>query len=803
MTANTPRPDYKTESYEMPIDEAIELARGHHLVGNFVLAERTYHDVLRAMPEHPTANHLLGALYFQLGNHEKAMHYMEESLKASPDEIIYLNNYGGVLSVAGHNGEAIEIFDKTLSIDPRNIDALNRKSHILWQQGDATAAEECARTSLQIAPKNLDGMINLGISLAKQKKYKESSDTWKEASEEHTKDIRVWSNWSNMLRELGTLGKAKLVADSAIKLVPENPEALNNLGCILKEMGQVQEAIDAFRQATNITPKYYEAHYNMALSYADLGQYNESAIAARYAVDFKPDYADGYNALSSALLEIGEFQQAHFAAQRAVQLEPDKAESYMNLADVLYLSNRCDDGHAALKEALKRDPDQSRSYYKLASIYERLEESQNAIEAIDKAIELAPEVPIYYARKAALLHVANEVDQSLVVIEKAIELAPNFILSYITKAEALIAVNRTDEAKKVIAHAMEIDPESSLPYFTYSNLTTFESEDDKIFQIMLGMQEKADKMGLSFSSSLNFAIANAYEKMKLDDKAFTYYQEANKKRRLTLPYHVEQAPEAFAAIKKEYSKEHLASMEGKGCESKSPIFIVGMPRSGTTLTEQIISSHPDVYGAGELPDVSRARRPFGTLTQENAKEMGELYVELSRARQKGGDFKHVSDKMPGNYNNIGLITSILPNAKIIHCCRNPMDTALSNFKQNFMSGQYWSYDLDEMADEFLRYQDMMAYWHEVLPGRVLDINYEDTVTDLETQARKMIDFIGLEWNDACLAPHKKKRAVLTASKMQVTQPVYKTSVEKWKRFEKQLQPLVRKLRPDEALPVEE
>jgi hypothetical protein len=159
--------------------------------------------------------------------------------------------------------------------------------------------------------------------------------------------------------------------------------------------------------------------------------------------------------------------------------------------------------------------------------------------------------------------------------------------------------------------------------------------------------------------------------------------------------------------------------------------------------------------------------------------------------------------MPGNYMNIGLIASILPNAKIIHCCRNPFDTCLSNFKQNFMMGQHWSYDLEELGQEYLRYLDLMAYWHKVLPGRIHDISYEETVGDVETQARKLIDFIGLEWDDACAMPHKQKRAVLTASKMQVTQPVYKTSVEKWKVYEKQLQPLVRIISPELALSEEE
>ena len=140
--------------------------------------------------------------------------------------------------------------------------------------------------------------------------------------------------------------------------------------------------------------------------------------------------------------------------------------------------------------------------------------------------------------------------------------------------------------------------------------------------------------------------------------------------------------------------------------------------------------------------------------------------------------------------NIGLIATMLPKARIIHCCRHPMDTCLSNFKQNFMVGQFWSYDLEEMGEEYLRYLDLMQHWHEKFPGRILDIHYEDTVNDFENQARKLIDFVGLDWNDACLEPHKQKRAVLTASKSQVTKPIYKSSVQKWKKYEQQMQPLV-------------
>jgi tetratricopeptide (TPR) repeat protein len=782
------------EQYELPVEEALELARAHHLSGNFILAERTYHDVLRAVPDDPTTNHLLGAMYYQLGNIEQAIHYMKISTELEPNERQYWSNYGSVLSIDKQFALAIECYDKALEIEPENIETLNRKALTHWQNEEHKKAQEISEKVLSLSPDNLEGYINLGISLANQDKLEEAAKLWEEASQKHPSDTRVWSNWSNTLRELKKPVQSKKVALKALELDEHNTDALNNLGCTLRDLGQSEEAVKYFRKATDFKPNYYLAHYNLSLALYDLGRFEEAVVAARYTIDFNDTYSKGYSALSAALIECGEFGQAHYAAQKALQLAPDDAESYLNLADVLYLSSQFDDGHAALKEALKREPEDARVYAKLANIYERLDEVENALEAIDKAIELEPEMPIFLARKAAILQVSNDVDEALVLVDKALDIAPTLMPAFITKAESLIAVNRLKEAEETLRQVQNINKKYPPLYLTLSNVKRFESEDDEDFKIMLSLEEETEKMGLSYTASLFFAIAKGYENVKKYDLAFDYYKKANEARKTLTPYDPEKIPDNYDKFKQDFSINFLTELNEKGFESDEPIFIVGMPRSGTTLTEQIISSHPDVYGTGELPDITRARRKIGALTADNAKEMGELYVELAKKRIKGGPFKKFTDKMPANYLNIGLLNCILPNAKIIHCRRNPLDTCLSNYKQNYMMGQFWSYDLEELGKEYLRYLDLMEYWHEVLPDKVLDINYEDTVNDLENQARKLIDFIGLEWNDACLEPHKQKRAILTASKTQVTKPVYKSSVQKWKRYEKQLSPLVQILK---------
>ena len=782
------------EQYELPIEEALELARGHHMIGNFVLAERTYHDVLRAAPDNATVNHLLGAMYYQLGNKEKAYHYMKRSIDIMPEEKQYWSNYGSVFYMDEAFDKAIECYDKALELDATHLESLNRKSLALWQKEEFEQAENIARESLALRSHNLDGLVNLGLSLSRQEKYKEANKIWMKASEAFPEDVRVWSNWGNMLRESRQLKPALGVLQKGLELVPEDTDALNNLGCVLRELGRGEEAVEAFVKATNIRPKNYLAHYNRALALRDVGQHEDAAIAARYAIDFKEDYGDAYNALSSALVEIGEFSQAHYAAQRAVQLNPDQAEAYLNLADVLYLSSAFNDGHAALREALKRDPDNPQAYGKLSSVYERLDETEDALWAIDKAIELAPETPMFLACKASILHISNNVEEAFEYIEKALGMAPNMISAIVTKAELLIATNKNDEAKEILLKAKEKFPNNPLIYFTLSGIQKITSEDDPDYQAMLSLEDKVKKMGTVYMASLYYALAMANEQMKKYKEAFEYLNKASAEKRKVMPYNTEAQPAIFQRVKSNYSPELIKSFEGKGYETEQPIFIVGMPRSGTTLTEQILSSHPDVFGAGELPDMERTKRRFSNITADNLKEAGRIYMEYALARNKSGEpIKRITDKMPGNYMNVGLIATMLPKAKIIHCCRNPMDTCLSNYKQNFMVGQFWSYDLEEMGDEYVRYIDLMNFWHQAFPNRILDVHYEETVDDLEKQARNIIDFVGLEWDNACLQPHKHKRAVLTASKAQVTQPVYKSSVKKWKNFEEEMQPLVKVL----------
>ncbi|HBR67860.1 MAG TPA: sulfotransferase [Rhodospirillaceae bacterium] len=788
----TAAPSSQEDQPKVTLDEALRLAQGHHQCGNYILAERTYRDILRAVPDHYPTTQFLGVLLFQSGNFDEAKHFLELSLKTKPEDHLCWNNYGGILAATGEHEKALHAYDKALKIEPEYLDALNNKSYALWTIGKHEEAEAACRKAIDIAPENITALVNMGIILSKRIKYEESLEVWEKASRINPKEPLIWINWGNTLREMGRLQLSEEKCRKATELAPENPEALNNLANALRDLGKAEEAIELYRKATNIKPNYPEAHSNMAIAYADGCRFEDAAVAARYAVAFKDDFAEGYSNLSKALCQLGKYDPAHRAAQRAIHLDPENAATYLDLADVLLRADQLDDGEAVLQEALKREPNSPRAYLKLSEIRENMTNFEAAHEAIDTAIKLSPDMANLWLRKAMIFYVEGLAEKALESIDNALTLRPKWPLAMQHKAEILVSINRNEEAEKLSREVISLASDLPGPYSTLASLKKFKSEDDEDFKAMKKLEEKIESFGQDLTSIFFFTLSDVYEQLGQHEKSFEYLDRANAIRRKSIPYVTWKDLDFHSLIRDKYTPEFIAQHEGRGSDSEAPIFIVGMPRSGSTLTEQIISSHPQVFGAGELPTLGKVHKLVALEGEEDTLKLANMYLNLAHG-ENGKKYKRITDKMPANYMYIGFIHCLFPNAKIIHTRRDAIDTCLSCYKQNFARGQYWSYNLEELAAAYKRYEGLMEYWREILPGRFLEIDYEETVNDLEAQARRLIDYIGLEWDDACLQPHKQKRTVLTASKAQVTKPVYKTSVEKWRRYEKQLQPLIKAL----------
>jgi hypothetical protein len=317
---------------------------------------------------------------------------------------------------------------------------------------------------------------------------------------------------------------------------------------------------------------------------------------------------------------------------------------------------------------------------------------------------------------------------------------------------------------------------------------------------MENLYNNKDDISEADRKDIGFALGKAFEDLRDYDKSFGFILEANRLKRKSYTYSIQDDHDLFARIKKIFSPDFFAAHEGSGYQDKTPIFILGMPRSGTTLVEQILASHPLVFGAGELTILEnltnavclgKATPEFPQcmldLDRDALKKMGSGYIE--KIRQYSSDALYITDKMPHNFLRLGLIRAILPLAKVVHCVRDPMDTCFSIFKKDFEGRHDYAYDMVELGRYYNLYRDLMAHWEKVLPGFIHTIRYEEIISNQQNRTKSLLDFCGLPWDEACLAFHKTERRVSTASLAQVRQPIYKDSVALWKRYEKHLEPL--------------
>lgn len=784
-----------TASTEVPLEDAFDLGIKNLREGNPVVAEQVFRDILKAMPDHYPSLYYLSLSCYYNNNFQEALAAAEKALEIDDGDFDCWNNYGIFLSETGNKEKALDAFEQSKKLKPDFADAYGNMANSLWEMGRPEEAKENALKAIELYPEYPDAYLSLGNALVDLGQTEEAIEAWDKASEIDPEYALALNNKGNALRDLGRLNEAEEACRKALELKPDYPHALNNLANALRDLGQSEEAEKYYRRAIELMPSYAQAHNNLCVCLMDQGRHDEAVVAARYATSFKPDYAEGYLNLSMALSMLGKIEDSEKAAQQALSIKPDSAEAHIQLANVFFMRDRYPDAEALLKKAQDLAPESPRIYLRLAQVQERAQKTEEAFETINKAVAENPEMPDAYMTKASICQITNRLDEAIACIEKALELRPKYAQAYITLSEIYVSRGDLDKAQENVEKARELNPELPGIYYSLSHLKKY-TEDDEDFKKLLTLKDNIEKYGLAYESMVNYALYRAYEDMKNYDEAFKHLKAANDAKRKIIPYDQKMQQQYYSRIKQISTPERFAEYEGLGDPSDIPVFILGMPRSGTTLTEQIISSHPDVYGAGELSEIPKLDHKFGNLTKENAAEMGAHYVAQVKKLDKSGKARRITDKMPGNFMRLGQIVCILPYAKIIHCRRDPADTCLSCYKQNFARGQYWSYNLEELAAQYKMYKDLMEHWRKVLPGKFLEIDYEETVNNFEEQARKLIDYVGLPWDDACLEPHKQKRDVLTASKTQVIRPVYKSSVKSWQRYEKQLEPLFEGLEYD-------
>jgi len=523
------------------------------------------------------------------------------------------------------------------------------------------------------------------------------------------------------------------------------------------------------------------------------------------AIDLRPDYADAYTNRGIALRDLRRLEEAVASFDKAVALKPDYAEAYYDRGIVLSDLNRPEHALASYDKAIALKPDFAEACNNRGNALHELERFEEALASYDRALKVRPNYAEALSHRGNTLREQGRLGEAEAACRQAIALKPDFAHAYNNLGMALVNLGRLTEARRALEQAVQLMPRNSAHFLNLSNVRHFGAEDP----YLAAMEELAQNIAslpIKHQIELHFALAKAYDDVGRRDESFQQLLAGNALKRRQIAYDETATLALFERIQAMFTPELMRTFQGVGEPSSVPLFIVGMPRSGTTLIEQILASHPQVFGAGELRNLEKAvvgigptggpvfafPEVLGNISGEHLRRLGTRYVsEITRLAPVA---TRVTDKMPLNFLYAGLIHLALPNAHIIHAVRNPVDTCMSCFSKLFTYGLYFTYDLAELGRYYRRYQALMEHWHRVLPpGRILDVRYEDVVADFEGQARRIIVHCGLEWDTRCLAFHETERPVHTASATQVRRPIYSSSIGRWRDCEPLLSPLLAEL----------
>ncbi|HVY87157.1 MAG TPA: sulfotransferase [Caulobacterales bacterium] len=629
-------------------------------------------------------------------------------------------------------------------------------------------------------------------------------------------------------------------AHAILEVAPKHPLALLIEGKALRLLGKLGEARGILSALAAAQPRWADVRFELGVTEGALGD-NEAAIAAlRGAVALRDAFPAAWGALGDLLFVTGAAAEADTAY--ANQIRTSTADPRLMQAAADLCQGKLAPAEAALRAHLKIAATDVAAIRMLAEIGARLGRYGDAEKLLERCLELAPSFvaarhnyalilfrqgkaapalreietllradpsnPVYRNLKAAALARLGDYEDSITQFEDVLRDEPNQPRLWLSYGHALKTAGRTTDAIAAYRRAVILDPSFGDGYWSLANLKTFRFTPEEI-----GMMRKAladPKLAEEDRFHVHYALGKALEDAGDYAGSFSHYAEGARRRRALLDYDPEEISEQVRRTKALFTPEFLAARQGVGSPALDPIFVVGLPRSGSTLLEQILSSHSAIEGTMELPDIAAIARELGErklktdaslypevlagLSGEQLRALGESYLSRTAVQRKTKRPLFI-DKMPNNWIHTGLIALILPNAKIIDARRHAMATCFSAFKQHFARGQAFTYDLAELGRYYRDYLDLMAHFDAVAPGRVHRVRYERLVADTEAEVRRVLAYCGLPFEEACLAFYATERAVRTASSEQVRQPIYKDGLDQWRRYESWLGPLSDALGP--------
>jgi tetratricopeptide (TPR) repeat protein len=719
---------------------AIEMHQG----GRLPQAAALYQKILAQEKENAVAMHLLGVLHHQQGDHAKA----------------------------------IELIGRAVAIRP-NVPAFHANLAEAYRAtGQLDRAAGCCRAALGLWPDYPEALCNLGLAL----------------------------------QGLGKKTDAVVQFRRALELRPEFATAHNNLGIVLRELGQFDEALEHFRRAVELDPNFAPARTNLGQMLLDRGKAEEALPHCEEAVRLQPNMAALHHNLGNALRAMERYVEARSSYLEALRLEPDLAQAQAHLGLTLLRDGQINDAMPWLKRAVELDPTNATFEEFLAELYVEREDPGEAIPHFERALILSEEErPSVHLSLGWALQDEGRHAEAREHYDTALRIQPDSAAAHLNIGGLSEEQGHMDKAEEAFRSALRLQPNFPIPHARLSTLLRGKLPDDDVEALERRLADP--DLAQAPRARLLFGLTHVLDARGDYARAGECLREANAISKSLAKGNREYVPadhdRFVTGLLKTFDSGFFERVGGLGHESRRPVFVFGLPRSGTTLIEQILASHSRLHGAGELraarqtfeaipAAVGLTGPPMESIPHLDAPAFRRLAEQhLERLRLLAGDRPdRVADKMPDNYMYLGLMSAVFPRATFIHCRRNLRDIAVSCWMTDFRSIR-WANDLEHIASRFQQYRRLMDHWEAVLPATIHHVDYEETVTDTEAVARRLIAACGLEWEPACLEFHRNERPIRTASVTQVRQPVYTRSVARWKNYEASLGELFAKLPADQ------
>jgi len=632
------------------------------------------------------------------------------------------------------------------------------------QQGEPAEAEALARQILRDHPDDPNILRVSGVALMRQGKFEEAID------------------------HLST----------SVRIAPELAGSHEQYGLALAALGRLNEAEESLLTASKLDPNSKTVHSMLARLQAMQGKDEESQESQARMLELNPHQQKMQDAME--LQADGKHDEARNIVKSVLRENPDNVDALNLMGGIRIAQNAHNDAEAFFRRAVELAPDFAVAWSSLGASLKEQGRFEEAVEALERALSLEPGNAEWHCYLGTMLLVWGKEERALAAFEAALAIQPKLAGALHSKGHVLKTMGDLDDAIRAYRAAARARPDLGEIYWSLANLKTFRFEPDEVEL----MQSQIDSGKLTDDSKVHFhyALGKHFEDQEDYAKGFEHYSEGGATKRMNTAYDPVDFDVQTDKIIEAFTAEFFEERASFGYDDPAPILIVGLPRSGSTLIEQILSSHSQVDGTAELADLmtlayqtgqnrfDKLKYPASLMDMDagNIEDLGREYIDRTFHHRAGAAY--FCDKMPNNFSHIGFLHLILPNAKVIDARRHPLDSCYGTFKQLFAKGQTFSYDFFDLGQYYNSYIRLMEHWDQVLPGKVLRVQYEDTVADLESQARRMIEHCGLEWEDQVLRFYESERSVKTASSEQVRQPIYNKSVNSWKRYETELADLI-------------